>query len=258
MVMRARATPPTVKTPTVRNGRGRCSPLRRACSSPRWRCAPEMRSPTASAAYPQPRSTYGQAATSSTSGARRPTPSAPTLAASADRHHASQVRSAAIEVRRAWSSSAGEICSTGGCCAGSGASAAGGGEDAMPSPAGPVGGEHRVEDAVEHAAPDALHLAQGALLAEPEALGDRAAARVLDRRLDEDAIEAPRREGVIDVGADGLGHRPAPLLVAGQPVADARLAVGPVDAVGADHPHHPPVAGDDRGLQPVVDRKSVV
>jgi hypothetical protein len=89
-------------------------------------------------------------------------------------------------------------------------------------------------------------------LAEPEPLCNGAAARVLDRRLDEDAIEPPRPEGVADVRANSLGHRPAPLLVAREPVADARLAVQPVDAVRADHAHDPPVRGDDRGLQPVV------
>jgi hypothetical protein len=57
---------------------------------------------------------------------------------------------------------------------------------------------------------------------------------------------------VVDVGADGRRHRAAALLVAREPVADARLAVQPVDAVVADHPHDPPVGGDDRGLQPVV------
>jgi hypothetical protein len=143
-------------------------------------------------------------------------------------------------VRRAWSSSAGGICSTGG------------GVVVTPSPARPVGGEHGVDDAVEHAAPDALDLAQRAFLAEPEPLGDRAAARVLDRGLDEDAIEPPRREGVVDVRADGFGHRPSPLLVVREPVADARLAVRPVDAVRADHPHDAPVGGHDRRLQPVV------
>src|SRR3954452_3797538 len=42
---------------------------------------------------------YGQGATPSSSGAKRPTASAPAVAVSAVRHHASQVRSAAIEVR---------------------------------------------------------------------------------------------------------------------------------------------------------------
>ena len=60
------------------------------------------------------------------------------------------------------------------------------------------------------------------------------------------------RERVVDVRADGLGHRAAALLVAREPVADARLAVQPVDAVEADHPHDPPVRGDDRRLQAVV------
>ena len=46
-----------------------------------------------------PSTTYGQGATSSSSGAKRPTASAPAVAASAVRHHASQVRSAAMEVR---------------------------------------------------------------------------------------------------------------------------------------------------------------
>jgi hypothetical protein len=59
----------------------------------------EHQQPSASAAYPHPSSTYGQEATWSSSGAKRPTASAPAVAVSAVRHHANQVRSAAMEVR---------------------------------------------------------------------------------------------------------------------------------------------------------------
>jgi len=105
---------------------------------------------------------------------------------------------------------------------------------------------------VEHPVADTLGLAQHPLLAKPEALGDRAAARVADGRLDRDPVEQPRAERVVDVGPDGGGHDAAPLVVAREPVADARLAVGPVDPVDADHPDDAPVGIDDRRLQPVV------
>jgi hypothetical protein len=46
-VMTASATPPTVNSPTVRNGSGTWPPVRSARSNSRWRCAPTINSPTA-------------------------------------------------------------------------------------------------------------------------------------------------------------------------------------------------------------------
>src|SRR3954469_25863885 len=99
---------------------------------------------------------------------------------------------------------------------------------------GPLGGEHAVDDEVRVAAREALGAAQDALLAEPEPLRDRAAADVVGRRADLDAVQLPAVEGVLDERADRRGHDPAALMALGQPVADARVAMAPVDAVVAD------------------------
>lgn len=56
---------------------------------------------------------------------------------------------------------------------------------------------------------------------------------------------------MLDERAHGERGDPAALLVLGEPVADARGAMAPVDAVEADRPDQRAVA-DDRGLQAVV------
>jgi hypothetical protein len=65
-------------------------------------------------------------------------------------------------------------------------------------------------------------------------------------------LQLPRPEGVVEVGAHRSRHRPAALLGACHPVADARLAVQPVDAVGADHADDAAARVDDHRLQAVV------
>ena len=47
-VATASATPPAVNSPTVWKRSGMCPPVRSACSSARWRCAPVSSRPTAS------------------------------------------------------------------------------------------------------------------------------------------------------------------------------------------------------------------
>jgi hypothetical protein len=64
--------------------KGACTPSRIERSSSRWRRAPNTSGPSASAAYPHPSSTYGQGATWSSSGAKRPTARAPAVAAAAE------------------------------------------------------------------------------------------------------------------------------------------------------------------------------
>src|SRR2546423_6440926 len=112
----------------------------------------------------------------------------------------------------------------------------------------PVGREHRVHGVVVEAAGNPHRLAQHALGGEAEALGERAAASVLDVQANLDAVQPPLGEGVIDDRVHGLGHRARALRSLIQPVADTGRPVGPVDAVEADHPHDPP-ALDDRRLK---------
>jgi len=99
---------------------------------------------------------------------------------------------------------------------------------------------------------DALGALCDALAAKAEPLRDRAAAQVVGGGADLHALQAPGAERVADERADGARHRPLPLVVGGQPVADARRPPAPVDGVEADDAAQASVAVDDRQLQTVV------
>ena len=122
---------------------------------------------------------------------------------------------------------------------------------ARRTPDRPIGREHRVQHGVDPAVADPLDLQQAALLAEAEPLRDPAAGEVLDAGADLDAVDAPGADRVVDERPHRAGHDPPALLVLREPVADARAAVLPIDAVEADHADRPAVALD-HGLEPVV------
>src|SRR4051794_17114867 len=84
----------------------------------------------------------------------------------------------------------------------------------------PLGGEQRVDHDVEVGAAHALGLAERALLAEAEPLGDRATARVADRGADLDPVQLEDGHGVLDQRGDRAGHQPPALMALAQPVAD--------------------------------------
>src|ERR1043165_6089700 len=111
----------------------------------------------------------------------------------------------------------------------------------------PLAREHRVGDEVFEVVVHPLGLAVRALLREAEALGDAAAADVLDRAVDFDAVEAQLSEGVLDERAARARHQAAPLKVRAEPVADVGLAVRPVDVVVADAPRDAAAEEDERG-----------
>ena len=85
------------------------APSSSARSTARFRSAPSANIANAASAYPLPRATYGQPASSTSSGTRPPTASAAVAAAIPERHHASQVRSAARRVRRVTSATSGSL-----------------------------------------------------------------------------------------------------------------------------------------------------
>jgi hypothetical protein len=102
----------------------------------------------------------------------------------------------------------------------------------------------RVHDLVNVAVAHPLGLARDSLLGEHKALGDGAAAGVVDCRADLDPVESPRPERVIDECPDGTSHSAATLRRFGQPVADAGRTVPPGDIVEPNHPDDPPILDD--------------
>ena len=85
----------------------------------------------------------------------------------------------------------------------------------------------------------------------PEPLADRAAASVADRGPDLDPVQVPFGEGVTDQRRHRPRRQAAPLRRLGEPVADRRPPVHPVDAVVAEDAGQGAV-DDERGLKAVV------
>src|SRR5215213_341033 len=111
----------------------------------------------------------------------------------------------------------------------------------------PLGGERRVGDEVFEVVVHPLGLPVRALDAEAEALGDAAAAVVVHRAEDFDAVQAQLAEGVLDQRAARARHDAASLVVGAEPVAYVGLAVRPVDVVVADAARDAPRVEDERG-----------
>jgi hypothetical protein len=84
-----------------------------------------------------------------------------------------------------------------------------------------------------------------------EALGDGAAAVVAGGAVDDRAVQLPAGEDVVEQGPAAAGHDALALRRLGEPVAELRLAVDPVDVVEAD-------AADDRSPEPDAGAEAVV
>src|SRR5687767_3125823 len=112
--------------------------------------------------------------------------------------------------------------------------------------------ERRVGDEVFEVVVHPFGLPVRALYPEAEALGDAAAAVVVDRAEDFDAVQAQLAEGVLDQRAARACHDAVPLVVRAEPVADVGLAVRPVDVVVANAARDAPHVEDECGEALVV------
>ncbi len=96
-----------------------------------------------------------------------------------------------------------------------------------------------------------LCLSEDSFFDKAETPGNRSAALIADRHADFNPVELPDIEGVSGQGLDGFCHDPAPLLILGEPVADAGRSVVLIDAVESDAADDR-VALDDRRLKAIV------
>ena len=87
---------------------------------------------------------------------------------------------------------------------------------------GPLGGEHRVDLEVQERVVQDLRVALGALVREPEALRDGAAARVIRRRADHHAVQLEVGDEERRQRAGGMRDQATALERLGDPVADLR------------------------------------
>jgi hypothetical protein len=115
----------------------------------------------------------------------------------------------------------------------------------------PVVHEHRIDGDVLERVTVSLCLSEYSFFDKAETLGNRSAASIAHRHADFDAVELPDNEGVPGQGLDGFCHDPAPLVILGEPVADAGRSVVLIDAEESDHADDC-VTLDDRRLKAIV------
>src|SRR5262245_53882836 len=118
----------------------------------------------------------------------------------------------------------------------------------------PVGGQHRVHDAVEPATLAQFRLAQGPLPAKAEASATGPAGQTPLGNPNLDSVQMPPAQRVVDERPHRRGHDSAALVLLAEPVAEAGRAVSPIDADAADNSRNRAPA-DDGSLKAVVLRE---